>query len=302
MGFNKISLDAYVSGNSRELNFKVLNDATTAKLLMDSPNFQPNNKPGDSKLLLVTNTANFQARGCGRQLLGTTNLEDKNITTVGITDQQFYCTSDLYATYFVWALRNGMNPDGEFAPEFAGRLIDDKAAVIAETVETLIWQGDTASSNINLNKLNGFIKLILADAGHIELTSTATNIVERLQANFLQMPTAVSNASDFKVFLGIDLYNQYQIDAMNKNYFNPAAPYALAGTSATLVPTAGLNGTNTVVMARLADLALSTDLMSDIEQVHFDYSVSDRGYFMDVDFALGVQIVRGSQIGITDLA
>ena len=42
---------------------------------------------------------------------------------------------------------------------------EKKAKTIAAQLETALWQGDTASGNVNLNKFDGLVKLIGAATG-----------------------------------------------------------------------------------------------------------------------------------------
>ncbi len=57
-----------------------------------------------------------------------------------------------------------------FEQEFA----DKKAKTIAAQLETSIWQGDTDSVNVNLNKFDGLVKLIGAASGVVEAKNVSS--------------------------------------------------------------------------------------------------------------------------------
>lgn len=297
-GIDNQFLADWVQNNSRNFIGRVFETSSSIRLLLDGANAQVNNKPGQGTMLFVDVDVNLQESGCARGT-GTTPMFDKPLVTHGLMDNEFYCSKDLYKTYASWALRNGMSPDGEFSTQFIDYLVDQKLLALNKANEKLVWLGNTISIDGNLNKMDGYIKLIRAASGVISLDSVETDIVTKLQENLSKMPIEVIESADFRIFIGTDEALLYNIAVANKNLFSEATQNILFGTNAIVVPTPGLSGTGIQVMARLSDLAISTDLASDLDTVDVNYSVEKRGIYLDIDYALGVQIGRPEYIGIS---
>ena len=54
----------------------------------------------------------------------------------------------------------------------------------AEVLETLVWQGDTTSGNANLDKIDGFAKLITVANGAIDFNDAAKPAIDSTNAVF----------------------------------------------------------------------------------------------------------------------
>lgn len=302
MAFNTTNLQEYVNLRSKEIAIKAVMTPTTAKLLATSGNSASGLKPGLHAILKMSQDVNFQSgAGCGRNPGSAVTLSDKNMEVVAIADFLNICPKTLYSTFYSLMLSQGQDPEGELDSQFANYIIDNRNALIAAAIEKLIWQGDkTITGASNLKQIDGLLKQIVAGGTgtYIALADASADIIVKLQNDWLAMPEEVKNQEDFRVFISETDYNKYLVATANKNYFNPADPYKIFGTTATMVPTPGLNGTGKIVMARLSDLAYGVDGVNDSDSASFRYSMETEQQYLDYRFALGVGVVNSEQIGI----
>jgi hypothetical protein len=102
--------------------------------------------------------ATFQAGGtCGWNASGTTEFSQRTLTVGQIKVQEALCPKELNAKYTQYALKAGSLQD---ALPFEDMYAELKAGIIAEQMETAVWQGDTTSGTANLNKFDGLLKVL----------------------------------------------------------------------------------------------------------------------------------------------
>lgn len=303
MGFNVQNLQQYVALKSKEIAVRTISEPKTAKLLIESGNSQSDLKPGSHDILKLSQTVSFQdGASCGRVAGNDVVLSQKRMEVVAIKENLDICPKTLYNTYFSLMLNSGQDPETETDSAFANFIMENRGALIANEIEKMIWRGDkTLTGANNLKYIDGLLKLIAAGT-HIALTDDSTDIIERMQNNWLAMPEEITNKEDFRIFLSETDYNKYIVAAANKNYFNPSEPFKLFGTNATLVPTPGLNGTDKMVYARLSEFAYGMDGVNDSDSATYRYSVETEKHYVDFRFALGVGVVYTEQVGITEAA
>ncbi len=102
--------------------------------------------------------ATFQAGGtCGWNASGATEFTQRTLTVGQIKIQEALCPKDLNAKYLQYALKAGSTQD---ALPFEDVYASLKAGIIAEQMETAVWQGDLTSGNALLNKFDGLLTVI----------------------------------------------------------------------------------------------------------------------------------------------
>jgi hypothetical protein len=226
--------------------------------------------------------------------------------TVGkIKVNEALCPKDLEAKYLQKALPTGSMYDSvPFEQEFA----DKKAKTIAAQLETAIWQGDTSSVNVNLNKFDGLVKLIGAASGVVAANAstyisgaplssiTATNVISIFDGVYQAIPAKVVAADDMTIFCGQDLFRTYTVALKNANSFHYSVDakadgeFVLPGTMIKVVSVGGLNGTNKIYAARLSNLFIGTDLLNEEEKFEIFYAKeADQVRFVS-EFKMGVNI------------
>jgi hypothetical protein len=168
-----------------------------------------------------------------------------------------------------------------------------------------LWQGDTVSANVNLNKFDGFVKLIGSSAVEANNTTyygtpatsiTAANVVAIVDALYRAIPAQVVAKDDMTIFMSQDVFRTYTIALKNANMFNYSfdgkadSEFVLPGTSIKVVATPGLNGVSKLYAMRLSNAFLGTDLLNEEERYELFYAKEADEVRFVAEFKLGVNV------------
>jgi hypothetical protein len=311
MAFDVSTLAAYTEQNEALLVTSSVLGAKTASLIKSAGNVMVGVKSAETINIMDTDAV-FQAGGsCGFNASGSTSFTQRTVTVGKIKVNEALCPKDLEAKYLQKALPTGSMYDSiPFEQEFA----DKKAKRIAAQLETAIWQGDTASANVNLNKFDGLVKLIGAASGVVAANDstyisgaplssiTSANVISIFDGVYKAIPAQVVAADDMTIFCGQDLFRTYTIALKNENMFHYTvdvkadSEFVLPGTSIKVVAVQGLNGTNKVYALRLSNLFLGTDLLNEEEKFEIFYAKeADQVRFVS-EFKMGVNIAFPDEI------
>jgi len=311
MAFDVSTLAAYTEQNEALLVTSSVLGAKTASLIKSAGNVMVGVKSAETINIMDTDAV-FQAGGsCGFNASGSTSFTQRTVTVGKIKVNEALCPKDLEAKYLQKALPTGSMYDSiPFEQEFA----DKKAKRIAAQLETAIWQGDTDSVNVNLNKFDGLVKLIGAAAGVVAAnastyisgaplsTITDANVISIFDGIYKAIPAQVVAADDMIIFCGQDLFRTYTVALKNANQFHYSidvkadSEFILPGTSIKVVAVQGLNGTNKAYALRLSNLFLGTDLLNEEEKFEIFYAKeADQVRFVS-EFKMGVNIAFPDEI------
>lgn len=302
MAFDVSALANYTKENEALLVTSSVLGAKTASLIKAQGNVMVGVKSSE-KINIMDTDAIFQAGGtCGFNASGTTTFTQRTVTVGKIKVNESLCPKSLESKYLQKALPEGSRYDSiAFAAEYS----DKKAARIAAQLETAIWQGDTASVNVNLNKFDGLVKLIGSSAVEANNTTyygtpatsiTSANVVAIVDALYRAIPAQVVSADDITIFMSQDVFRLYTIALKNANMFNYSfdgkadSEFFLPGTSVKVVATPGLNNITKLYAARLSNLFLGTDLLNEEERFEVFYAKeADEVRFVS-EFKMGVNV------------
>jgi hypothetical protein len=311
MAFDVSTLAAYTEQNEALLVTSSVLGAKTASLIKSAGNVMVGVKSAETINIMDTD-AIFQSGGsCGFNASGSTSFTQRTVTVGKIKVNEALCPKDLESKYLQKALPTGSMYDSiPFEQEFA----DKKAKRIAAQLETAIWQGDTDSVNVNLNKFDGLVKLIGAASGVVAANAstyisgaplssiTAANVISIFDGVYKAIPAQVVAADDMTIFCGQDVFRTYTIALKNENMFHYTvdakadSEFVLPGTSIKVVAVAGLNGTNKIYALRLSNLFLGTDLLNEEEKFEIFYAKeADQVRFVS-EFKMGVNIAFPDEI------
>jgi hypothetical protein len=311
MSFTVSSLTNYTKENEAQLVSSSVLGAKTAALIKSAGNVMVGVKSAETINIMDTD-AFFQAGGtCGWNASGTTTFTQRTVTVGKIKVQEALCPKALEAKYLQKALPTGSQYDSiPFEQDYSER----KAKTIASQLETAIWNGDTASANGNLNKFDGFVKLIGAAAGVVDanvsgfisgapLTSiTAGNVVSLFDGVYKAIPAKVVAADDMVIVCGQDTFRTYTIALKNANMFQYSidvkadSEFILPGTNIKVVALQGLNGTNDVYAMRLSNLFLGTDLLNEEEKFEIFFAKEADEVRFAAEFKMGVNVAFPDEI------
>lgn len=314
MALDVSAITGYVVDNNDYLLTKSLFTPRTAELIISEGTLMTGVKSSEKITILDTDAIFQSGAGCVRTSSGTTTLTNRTVTVGEIAVVEDICVKDLRKTSFGKKLAAGSR---ENALPFEQEYNNLKAGAIAEQLEIAIWQGDTASANVNVKRFDGFIKIIDAagsGAGVIQANATAYglgpilvatgittgNVISIVNAMWLALPARVSGKQDVRIFCGWDTFNKYILALTNANLFNYAASgsevkaengeITIPGTFYKLTAVHGLDGTNRLFASRLRNFVLATDLEHEEERYEMTADQFNNYLHWQVDFKYGVNI------------
>lgn len=310
MAFSVGTLTDYVKQKADEIVASSLFDAKTQQLIQASGNVMVEVKSAQTVNIMDTDAAFQDDSGCAFNASGTTTFTQRTLTVGKIKVQEALCPKDLEAKYLQESLRPGTNED---SIPFEAIYMDRKASKVANQLETAIWQGDKLSANMNLNKFDGFIKLINAATGVVDANTapyvsatvtslTVSNILTVIKAVKNAIPAQVMGKEDFVIFCGWDTFNLVVDAHVNANLFNYGSQnigngeFTIPGTSYKVIAVHGLDGTNDLFGIRISNMYFGTDLLSDETNAEMWYSQDDRNVKFHLAFKAGVQVAFPSEI------
>jgi hypothetical protein len=276
---------------------KSIMSSQTIKKLLDAGSFDPTAKGQSTIQLLDTDITIQDGQACGRNPLGGAALSQATLTVKPLKINQDYCPRDLERTWAKGELQAGQNYDSMAFMNDIAELNSNKASL---EIEKMVWLGDTTlTGTTSLKQIDGYVKQIKAGA-YINLSgATGATIISKLQKVNALMPIEVTDAEDFRIFIGKDTYNTYVAELAEKNLFNPTTEGTLFGTVAKLEVVSGLNGGH-VVATRYRNLQAGGEMTD----VSFDgwFSRDDDNFKLDSRFSIGVVPVYPQEIGYTKIA
>jgi hypothetical protein len=305
MGFDVSALANYTKENEALLVTSSVLGAKTASLIKSAGNVMVGVKSSEKINIMETDAIFQDGASCGFNASGSTTFTQRTVTPGKIKVNEALCPKDLEAKYLQKALPTGSMYDSvPFEQEYS----EKKAKTIAAQLETALWQGDTSSVNVNLNKFDGLVKLIGAASGVVAANAstyisgaplssiTDANVISIFDGVYKAIPAKVVAADDMTIFCGQDLFRTYTIALKNSGSFNyqidvkADSEFVLPGTTIKVVAVAGLNGTNKVYAMRLSNLFLGTDLLNEEEKFEIFYAKeADQVRFVS-EFKMGVNI------------
>lgn len=317
MGFDVSALSNYTKENEALLVTSSVLGAKTAALIKSAGNVMVGVKSAEKINIMDTDAIFQDGASCGFNASGSTTFTQRTVTPGKIKVNEALCPKDLQSKYLQKALPTGSIYDSiPFEQEYA----DKKAKTIAAQLETALWQGDTSSSNVNLNRFDGLVKLIGAASGVVAANAstyisgaplssiTAANVISIFDGVYKAIPAKVVAADDMTIFCGQDLFRTYTIALKNSGSFNyqidvkADSEFVLPGTTIKVVAVAGLNGTNKVYALRLSNMFLGTDLLNEEEKFEIFYAKeADQVRFVS-EFKMGVNVAFPDEIAAFVLA
>ena len=305
MGFDVSALSNYTKENEALLVTSSVLGAKTASLIKSAGNVMVGVKSAEKINIMDTDAIFQDGSACGFNASGATTFTQRTVTPGKIKVNEALCPKDLEAKYLQKALPTGSSYDSiPFEQEYS----DKKAKTIAAQLETATWLGDTSSANVNLNKFDGFVKLIGAASGVVAANAstyisgaplssiTAANVISIFDGVYQAIPAKVVAADDMTIFCGQDLFRTYTIALKNANSFSynvdvkADSEFILPGTTIKVVAVAGLNGSNKIYAMRLSNMFLGTDLLNEEEKFEIFYAKeADQVRFVS-QFKYGVNI------------
>lgn len=313
MGFSVGTLANYTKENEALLVASSVLGSKTASLIKEQGNVMVGVKSAETINIMDTDAIFQDGSSCGFNASGTTSFTQRTVTVGKIKVNEALCLKDLEAKYLQKALPAGSMYDSMvYSEEYSKR----KAEKISQQLEKTLWQGNTSSVDVNLNKFNGILSLIttagasvvnansVAYHGVVETAITDANVISIFDDIYKAIPAQVVDKDDMAIFCGMDTFRTYTVKLKSSNLFHykydeaANGQFFLPGTNVRVIAVQGLNGSNDIVAMRISNLFLGTDLLNEEERFEIFYAKeADQVRFvsefkMGVNFAFPDEIVK----------
>jgi hypothetical protein len=313
MSFSVGTLAAYTKENEQLLVASSVLGSKTASLIKEQGNVMVGVKSAETINIMDTDAIFQDGSSCGFNASGLTSFTQRTVTVGKIKVNEALCLKDLEAKYLQKALPAGSMYDSMiYAEEYSKR----KTEKISSQLEKALWQGNTGSVDVNLNKFTGLISLItsagasvvnansVAFHGVVETAITDANVVSIFDDIYKAIPAQVVDKDDMVIFCGMDTFRTYTVKLKSSNLFHykydeaANGQFFLPGTNVRVIAVQGLNGTNDIVAARISNFFIGTDLLNEEERFEIFYAKeADQVRFvsefkMGINFAFPDEIVK----------
>lgn len=316
MAFDFTGLEEYTQQHADELVIASLFDAKTQRIIKAQGVVERGIKSSRTINQLTTDVT-FQDDTCGFNPTDTTEVNQRPLTVGAIKINETLCQKDLNKYFLQEELKIGSNNDGDLGDALEEAYTTAKTGAIAEQNEVSIWKGDKASADANLNKYDGFIKIISQASGSVVHANAAAYIsgaplssgtvitgdiaIRIVDGIYKALPAKIRTKKDIRVFCGTDFFATYIIGLKDKNYYhyapeNDDLDIKVPGTNMILTGVNGLDETNRLYGMRVSNMHLGTDLEGEDEEFKLWYSQDQDEVRFKCAFKLGVQIALPKEI------
>jgi hypothetical protein len=311
MSFSVGTLANYTKENEALLVASSVLGSKTASLIKDQGNVMVGVKSAETINIMDTDAIFQDGSSCGFNASGLTSFTQRTVTVGKIKVNEALCLKDLEAKYLQKALPAGSMYDSMiYAEEYSKR----KTEKISSQLEKALWQGNTGSVDVNLNKFTGLISLItsagasvvnansVAFHGVVETAITDANVVSIFDDIYKAIPAQVVDKDDMVIFCGMDTFRTYTVKLKSSNLFHykydeaANGQFFLPGTNVRVIAVQGLNGTNDIVACRISNLYIGTDLLNEEERFEIFYAKeADQVRFVS-EFKMGINLAFPDEV------
>ena len=251
----------------------------------------------DTALNLVSASVEFgDGASCGWNATDGVALSQRILKPTFLKVNQVFCDKDLLKK---WASYEVKLAAGREQLPFEEKFMEEIANAINESIEKLVWQGDSSHTN----EPDGFLKILeTGGSGVVSVTWTAgTSAYNKIKAVYNKIPANIVDKEDTVIFVGEETYREYIQDlvAANLYHFSPdykAGEYMVPGTSVRVIAVNGLNSTGKIVAGRLSNFFYGVGAEDDKDTFDFWYSKDNREFRLAAYFAIAVQIAYPNEI------
>ena len=251
----------------------------------------------DTALNLVSASVTFgDGASCGWNPTDGIALSQRFLKPTFLKVNQAFCDKDLLKK---WASYEVKLAAGREQLPFEESFMEEIANAINESIEKLVWQGEST----NDNEPDGFLKILeTVGSGVVSVTWTAgTTAYNKIKAVYNKIPANIVDKEDTVIFVGEETYREFIQDlvAANLYHFSPdykAGEYMVPGTSIRVIAVNGLNGTGKIVAGRLSNFFYGVGAEDDKDTFDFWYSQDNREFRLAVYFAMAVQVAYPNEI------
>lgn len=300
MAFDVSALGNYTKEEVATLKYATIVQGKTADMLAVVTGIK-----SAEKLNKVATRGVWQTQACGFTASGDTTFSQRTLTVGKVGVYLDWCPKDLEPKYTQKGLANGSPIT---MGEFTNYIVDNVMENIGNDKEVAIWQGDLSSTNVYLNKFDGFLKLIDADSAVIDATSqadiTTSTIRGILQEMITLIPANIKGSPKVKFVTGMDVIEIYKNKLATDNLYHISGQtngyeIAVENSSYMLVGVPGLTGQDRIIAGEFGEegnFVIGTDLENEEEQFELGWAAEARKVRFVAEFKVGVQYYFGERI------
>ena len=259
--------------------------------------------------------------GCAWNASGDATFTQETIDAKQVKINMEFCPKDLNAYYWRTQMPAGTHQESlPFEAQFANYLV----AKVQDSLETVIWNGDTATGTGNNAMFDGILKGVASftdcngTSGSFGTALTGAidinNVVEAVERIYVEAPSAAVAQDDFRIYLGVDKFRTLAAAIMNGNggasILSGAALQGsmdradvdplriiMPGTNLEIVGVGGLNAADKVVGFSSSNVFLGMDLEADSTNIESWYSQDDRKFRVAMEWTMGVGVAYPAEVG-----
>ncbi|KQC33409.1 hypothetical protein AAU57_08840 [Nonlabens sp. YIK11] len=300
MALDISTITGYVNENSAELKAKMSAGETSARNLTVQTGVK-----APTAINLISTDANFQDGSvAGWTPNGTTTLSNRILTPGDIKVQEAINPKDINKIWMSQLVSAGSYED---SIPFEQYYVQTKLDAINKNSEKAIWLGDTASGDANLNKFDGFLKIIDDSGEAVDgNTSAATeitkdNVVQLVDDMYAALPSDVLEATDLRLAVGYDVARLFvakhkDLDMRNYDKIAGTFEFEVPGSNVRMFATSGLNGTSRMILGSASNMVIGVDLENDEEAFSIRYSEEEFVVKYHANFKKATQVAYPSEI------
>lgn len=237
---------------------------------------------------------------------GEGEFSEKNINIACIKKRNTFCGEDLQEKLNDFVFRvtaGGESIDRALTDVFT----EQELAFLSRQIDNLVFKGDTTSSDPNLNKIDGFIKLASADGTVV--TPSGTNLLQVINELVAALPADAYDMGRIGVFIPVE-YSQIlqgSLVAQNLYHYNPGNrtiydEFEIPGIAGiTIIPTRGLSGTGRILVAPIANMHWFTNLQNDKMTLKWGFNEYHDNWYYYVKFLLGIAFAFDEYVVISSV-
>jgi len=261
---------------------------------------------GSTEVPHFSGGATIQSGSCATPSGGSTG-ELVTLTVKNFTVYEEFCQDDLQNKFPNTVLAPGSN-NAETPKEWEEALVDTKLSSIAEQLDELYWQGDTAGGVNNL--FDGFLKQIDASSDVIDGNTAGitvatginkSNVISIVEDVRSAAPAKVKRKKEFSILVGDDVFDLYIQALKDANLYHYTPEHdegvlRIGGSGAMLKRQIGLDGTNRIVASVGENFIVGSDLENESEVADMWYDKTSDKTYLRVKAKSGVTIQNAGEI------
>ena len=260
-----------------------------------------------AKINYLSTDAVFQdGSACGWNPSGSTEYTQREIETGIIKEELEWCFKVLWGKYLENQYRVQADPQ---AMPFEQEITSELVAKINKKLEKAVWQGDTDSDDVNLNRFDGLLKIFGVESASTvnvsDIPATATTY-DAIKAVIMAMPEELLDRDDAVILVSPELYRDFTMYLVECNlyHYDPANgivtdnSYLFPGTNIRVEKVLGLAGSKKIIGTYWKNLFYGADMLGEEERFRLWYDEEDEMFRFRALWNSGVQVAFPNMVVI----